>query len=110
MVVKDRCPNLDIALLSCSCQRYDYTAEYIIVNYYLIAKLSVRCRSLEHSAEELANTVGPLMSLPPLLAVRRLTAPLENALHPYSPRVDDDSEHLVGHTVLTTASLFPRNL
>jgi hypothetical protein len=32
-------------------------------------------------------------------------APWENALDPYSPRVDDDSEHLVEHMVLTTASL-----
>jgi hypothetical protein len=46
------------------------------------------------------------MSLP-FLAVRRRATPLETVLHPYSPRVDDDSEHLVEYTVLTTASLFP---
>jgi hypothetical protein len=31
--------------------------------------------------------------------------PWKNDLDPYSPRVDDDSEHLVEHMVLTTASL-----
>lgn len=106
-MVKDRCPNLDIALLSCSCQRYDRTAEYIIVNCDLLAELKVSRRSLEHSASTIwQNPDGPLMSLP-FLAVRRRATPLENALHPYSPRVDDDSEHLVEYTVLTTASLFP---
>jgi hypothetical protein len=49
--------------------------------------------------------MAPLMSLP-FLAVRRRATPLDNALHPYLPRVDDDSEHLVEYTVLTTASLF----
>jgi len=56
----------------------------------------------------LAESRWPLdESTLPFLAARRRATPLENALHPYSPRVDDDSEHLVEHIVLTTASLFP---
>lgn len=65
LVVKDRCPNLDIALLSCSFQRYDHTAEYIVVNCDFLAELKVRCRILEHSASIVwQNRDGPLMSLP----------------------------------------------